>query len=74
MFLYTVTGFEGELKSCDEGELAWINKVDVFTLPMWEGDAIFLKLLSDGAPYFDLKLCYEGEKLASAYLDGKRIV
>jgi len=74
MFLYTVTGFEGELKSCDEGELEWIEKSRVYDLPMWEGDAIFLKLLADGAPYFDLKLCYEGEKIASAYLDGKKIV
>ena len=74
MFLYTVTEFEGELKPCDEGELEWIDKSKVFSLPMWEGDRIFLELLAKNAPYFDLKLCYEGEKLAQAYLDGERIV
>ena len=74
MFLQTVDGFEGTLQSCDEGELEWIDKSEVYELPMWEGDRIFLKLLANDAPYFDLKLCYEDEKLAQAYLDGKRIV
>ena len=73
MFLYTVDGFEGTLHKCDEGELEWIDKSKVYELPMWEGDAIFLKLLANDAPYFDLKLCYEGEKLVSALLDGKKI-
>lgn len=74
MFLYTVTEFEGEQRSCDEGELEWIDKSKVFSLPMWEGDRIFLELLAKNAPYFDLKLCYVGEKLVKAYLDGERIV
>lgn len=73
MFLYTVNDFEGTLHKCDEGELEWIDKSKIYELPMWEGDAIFLDLLAKDAPYFDLKLCYEDEKLVLALLDGKKI-
>lgn len=73
MFLYTVSEFFGELRACDEGELEWIDKNKVYDLPMWEGDAIFLRLLASDEPYFDLKLCYTGEKLTSAYLNAKKI-
>ncbi|MDE7327522.1 MAG: 8-oxo-dGTP diphosphatase, partial [Lachnospiraceae bacterium] len=45
MFLYTADGFEGEIAECDEGELAWVNKENVWGLPLWEGDKIFLGLL-----------------------------
>ena len=43
------------------------------TLPKWEGDEIFLKLLWENAPFFLLKLRYEGDKLLEAVLNGKRI-
>ena len=41
MHLFTADGFEGTLKDCDEGELAWIKKKDLLALPAWEGDKIF---------------------------------
>ena len=50
MFLYTADGFEGDLRACDEGDLAWILREQVPSLPLWEGDRVFLKLLADGAP------------------------
>ena len=71
MHLFTAERFEGELLDCDEGEIAWIRKADFAALPQWEGDRIFLKLLEDGAGFFSLKLCYEGDRLAEAVLDGK---
>ena len=69
MHLFTCDSFEGTLSECDEGELEWIEKSKVFDLPLWEGDRVFLKLLDDGAPFFSLKLVYEGEKLVQTKLN-----
>ena len=71
MHLFTADGYSGELKSCEEGELEWVEKERLYSLPIWEGDKIFLRLLDSGRPFFSLKLCYEGERLVSAALDGK---
>ena len=71
MFLFTATGRGGELRPCEEGELAWIKKEDIFSLPLWEGDRVFLRLLAEERPFFSLKLSYRGEKLVSAVLDGE---
>ena len=73
MHLFTANGFEGELKDCDEGVLEWLPKDKLYGLPMWAGDRIFLNLLDQGAPFFSLKLVYEGEKLVYAALDGKQL-
>ncbi len=70
MHLFTSGDFAGELTDCDEGKLEWVRKEDVFGLPIWEGDRIFLKkILTDGG-FFTLKLVYRGEKLAEAILNG----
>lgn len=74
MYLFTADGFEGDLKECDEGDLQWVSREFLNTLPKWEGDEIFLKLLWENAPFFLLKLRYVGDKLQEAVLDGKRIV
>ncbi len=70
MFLYTCTHFSGELTECKEGNLEWVPKDKVCDLPIWEGDKIFFRLLNENAPFFSLKLCYEGDKLVSAALNG----
>ena len=74
MHLFTATGFEGQLKECEEGVLEWLPKEKLYGLPMWAGDRIFLDLLDKGAPFFSLKLVYEGEVLKQAVLDGKSIL
>ena len=71
MHLFTADGYSGELKSCEEGELEWVEKERLYSLPIWEGDKIFLHLLDSGRPFFSLKLRYEGERLVAAALDGK---
>ena len=73
MYLFTADGFEGDLKECDEGDLQWVSREFLNTLPKWEGDEIFLKLLWENAPFFLLKLRYAGDKLPEAVLNGKRI-
>lgn len=65
MHLFTVTGWEGTLRECDEGVLQWIPKGTMDSLPMWEGDRVFLRLLRENAPFFRLRLVYEGEALVS---------
>ena len=74
MHLFTATGWTGAPIECSEGELAWIKKADLLSLPMWEGDKIFLRLLDTDEPFFSLKLKYEGETLVLAVLNGKKIV
>ena len=73
MYLFTADGFEGELTDCPEGDLQWVSREFLDSLPKWEGDKIFLDLLWQDAPFFLLKLRYEGDKLVEAVLDGKRI-
>ena len=74
MHLFTVTDWTGVEKECDEGELAWIEKKKLLTLPMWEGDRIFLELIAEeSTPFFSLKLTYLGDKLTEAVMDGKKI-
>lgn len=71
MHLFTASAWTGTPHPCDEGELQWIKKADLLSLPLWEGDKIFLRLLDEGAPFFSLKLRYEGDRLAGAALNGK---
>ena len=70
MHLFTADEWTGELKDCDEGELAWVAKERLPSLRLWEGDKIFLRLLASDAPFFSLKLRYEGDTLAFASLNG----
>ena len=73
MYLFTSDGFEGELTDCDEGDLQWVSREFVSSLPAWEGDKIFLELLWEDAPFFLLTLRYRGDKLMEAVLNGKKI-
>ena len=73
MYLFTADGFTGELKECDEGDLQWVSREFLNELPKWEGDQLFLDLLWADAPFFLMKLRYEGEKLVEAALNGKKL-
>ena len=64
MYLFTATGFTGEMIECDEGNLEWVKKDDLHKLPMWEGDFAFFRLLRETDRFFTLKVRYEGERLA----------
>jgi len=74
MHLFKSTAFSGKIKECDEGELDWIEKEKLLSLPIWEGDKIFLRLLDQDIPFFSLKLRYEGNTLAQAILNEKEIL
>lgn len=71
MHLFHATGFTGTLLDCDEGVLEWVPKERFAQLPQWEGDKIFLRLMEENAPFFSLKLRYEGDRLVETSLNGK---
>ena len=70
MHLYHATDFTGDLIDCDEGKLEWVDKAFFASLPQWEGDKIFLKLMEDRVPFFSLKLSYQGDRLIYKALNG----
>ena len=73
MHLFHTNEFSGELIECNEGDLCWVDIKEVYNLPIWEGDKIFLKLLEEKSPFFSLKLEYEGHTLVNAVLNGEKI-
>ncbi len=72
--LFYSDDFSGELIECDEGNLEWVDIKEVYSLPLWEGDKIFLKLIEDKTPFFSLKLEYNGDTLINAVLNNKKII
>ena len=54
MHLYTADDWEGEMIECNEGNLEWLDKKEVFNLKVWEGDKIFFRLLKEERPYWIL--------------------
>ena len=73
MYLFTADGFEGEMHECGEGNLEWVRREFLYSLPMWEGDRIFLDLLWQDAPFFLLTLRYRDDVLEEAVLNGEVI-
>ena len=66
--LYTATEFKGTLAEFAEGNLEWVPIDQIETLPIWDGDRIFLRLLMEDAGFFSLKLQYEGDTLIQSKL------
>ena len=70
--VFTADGFTGEPIACDEGVLEWIPKEEIRKLNLWEGDKLFLQLLSEDHPFFSMKLVYsEDGELRQVAVDGK---
>lgn len=57
-FLYTARTETEALPECSEGDLRWIPPDEVMSLPLWEGDRVFLPLLRSRTDCFSLKLIY----------------
>ncbi|MCR5206584.1 MAG: NUDIX domain-containing protein [Lachnospiraceae bacterium] len=57
------------LNACDEGELKWVLKKDVYSLPIWEGDKrMFDEMFKDDG-FFTMKLVYDGDELKEVIVD-----
>lgn len=73
IFVYTCDDFTGALKECNEGTLAWIPKDKIMSLPLWEGDRLFLKrmLEMDEQPFvFDLEYDENGNLISATEKEG----
>ena len=69
-FLYTARTDTEALPDCPEGELKWVPVSDVLSLPLWEGDRVFLPLLRTREDCFSLKLVYApGGRLIESRLE-----
>lgn len=67
MILYRADEWEGEMKrECPEGELRWIDKKEVLSLSLWEGDRLFLTEMLNGRKKIHMKLSYRGDTLEKA--------
>ena len=73
MHLFTCDKFAGEVGECSEGELEWVDIDKINSLPIWEGDKRFFRLLKENRPFFSLKLYYCGDRLSGAWVDGRKI-
>lgn len=73
MHLFTATQVKGVMRECDEGTLEWVEWDRIASLPIWEGDKVFLRLLCERESFFSLKLVYQGERLVRAVLDGSEM-
>ena len=73
-FLYTARMATARLPECEEGVLEWVPIDTVSDLPLWEGDRVFLPLLSSQEEVFSLKLIYdeEGNLLNSVMVSGEQ--
>ena len=43
MHLFQAEGFTGDLRTCDEGDLQWVDREFLDQLPKWEGDLIIME-------------------------------
>lgn len=60
---------EGDITTPDseEGYLKWVEASELSTLPLWEGDRIFLKWL-DQREFFSAKFIYDKGRLVNHYV------
>ena len=66
MYLFVSDDFSGELIDCDEGELSWKDKKEIFDLNLWDGDRLFLKKLFFTDEIIKMKLVYSDDQLVEA--------
>lgn len=63
VFAFIVDKFEGVLKEkCKEGYFKWVDDDKLLDLPLWEGDKIFMKWLSENK-FFSATFRYQGNEL-----------
>lgn len=68
-YIFTIDEFFGTLSNCEEGELKWVDNSKITSLPMWEGDSIFLDWLYNRSDYFKAIFNYKDKKLIDYSVD-----
>lgn len=74
MHLFTSKSFSGSLKECSEGVLEWVNKKDVYSLSLWEGDKLFYVFWTALLPFSALSSSIKGKSWVFAALNGEKIL
>ena len=64
VYVFVANEFSGNLIESQEGKLEWVDDEKLPSLPLWEGDPIFLKWLEEGR-FFSGKFVYENGKFMS---------
>ncbi|MBL8023468.1 MAG: 8-oxo-dGTP diphosphatase [Elusimicrobia bacterium] len=62
VFVFVARKFSGVIGPCPEGDLSWIPDRKLASLPLWEGDRIFMKWLN-GRKFFSGKFVYKNHRL-----------
>lgn len=64
IYVFASNDYTGNIITCDEGDLEYIEKDKILELPIWKGDEVFLRHIIDGnEDFFAYKMEYEGDKL-----------
>ena len=71
VFLFYASTFTGTLRQCEEGELAWIEKSKLDSIPMHEGDYHFMRMMETGKGVFSAKLEYDRQEFKKITLMGE---
>ncbi|HEM3179363.1 NUDIX hydrolase [Streptococcus suis] len=68
-YVFKITGFEGSLIDCNEGDLEWVPYDQVLSKPTWEGDRHFQVWLLENKPFFSACFRYDGDSLLDYSVD-----
>lgn len=63
-FVFVARSFTGELIDSTEGVLQWIDDAALLSLPLWEGDRVFLPWLTQPR-FFSARFVYEAGRYVS---------
>ncbi len=67
-FVYECNDFSGQLTTCDEGTLHWIDDDAITSLNLWQGDHYFIDVIYQTDKYFRGKFTYRDKQLISHQL------
>ncbi|MDY3946613.1 MAG: NUDIX domain-containing protein [Ezakiella sp.] len=65
MYVYTGTSYEGEPISTTEGELAIISESELYSLPHWKSDELFIGKALNFIDFGEIEIYFDDGKLLS---------
>ncbi|MCL2565714.1 MAG: 8-oxo-dGTP diphosphatase [Defluviitaleaceae bacterium] len=63
IFIYTASEYTGEIGTCDEGDLHWVDNDKILDRELWEGDRLFWDWILNEKGLFSANFIYDGDKL-----------
>ena len=66
MYLFKASlNIKPPISDCNEGTLKWVKSDELLSLPMWEGDKVFLEKMANNITDINLTLVYSKDKLVN---------